>query len=263
MNLEENQTFKYEDKSKNIFSKINFVNCLTLKEIQQLNEKYKELGLFIKQVRVDNFGNEKSKDDDLVLKKYTSKKRLLKTRSKMTLDQLYFKYFCIAPFSEKSKCLRSFDKILDDDELMDKIELEEIKNNLEDIHQDYEQLEPKRCKINSLEFKKDIIKYIPKFNRYLNENQYKEIYNKMKDKCLLEIADHSKIDDLSEWSVPLLKEFKAEIEIAAISNILEKKIVNEKKEEKEEDKNKNNEEEKEKFEKEKLDDSNSFSSVSF
>jgi len=43
MNLEENQIFKYEDKSKNIFSKINFVNCLTLKEIQQLNEKYKEL----------------------------------------------------------------------------------------------------------------------------------------------------------------------------------------------------------------------------
>jgi len=171
----------------------------------------------------------------------------------MTLEQLYFKYFCIAPSSEKSKCLRSFDKILDDDELMDKIDLEEIKNNLEDIHQDYEQLEPKRCKIKSLEFKKDIFKYIPKFNSYLNEKQYKEIYYKMKEKCLLEI------DDLSEWSVPLLKEFKAEIEIAAISNILEKKIGKEKKEE-EEDKIKK--EEKQKFEKEDQDDDSSFSSKS-
>ena len=81
----------------------------------------------------------------------------------------------------------------------------------------------------------------------------------MKEKCLLEIADHSKIDDLSEWSVPLLKEFKAEIEIAAISNILEKKIGKEKKEE-EEDKIKK--EEKQKFEKEDQDDDSSFSSKS-
>ena len=258
MNNEESQSFKYEDKTKNIFSKINLVNSLTLKEIQQLNEKYKELGLFIKQVRVDNFGKEKSKDDS-VEKKYSSKKRLLKTRSKMTLEQLYFKYFCIDPFSEKSKCLRSFDKKFDDDEHMDKDELEEVKNNLEDIHQDYQQLEPKRCKINSLEFKDKIINYIRKFNFYLNENQYTEIYNKMKDKCLLEIGDHSLIDDLSEWSVPLLKEFKAEIEIAAISNILKNKIGKEKKEE---DKSKSNEKEKQKFEKEEQDDSSSSSSKS-
>ena len=258
MNLEENQPFKYEDKTKNIFSKINLVNSLTLKEIQQLNEKYKELGLFIKQVRVDNFGKEKS-DDDLVLKKYSSKKRLLKTHSKMTLEQLYYKYYCIAPSSEKSKCLRSFDKEIDDNEFMDKIELEEIKNNLEDIHQDYQQLFPKRCNINKLEFKKDIVKYMQKFNVYLNENQYKEIYNKMKNKCLQDITDLSRIDDLSLWSVPLLKEFKAEIEIAAISNILDKNIGKEKKEE---DKNKDNKEEKQKFEKEEKDDSSSSSSES-
>ena len=49
--------FLFEDSSKNIFSKINLVNNLNLKEIQKLNEKYKELGLFIKQVRVDNLGN--------------------------------------------------------------------------------------------------------------------------------------------------------------------------------------------------------------
>ena len=98
-----------------------------------------------------------------------------------------------------------------------------------------------------------------KFNVYLNENQYKEIYNKMKNKCLQDITDLSRIDDLSLWSVPLLKEFKAEIEIAAISNILDKKIGKEKKEE---DKNKGNKEEKQKFEKEEKDDSSSSSSES-
>ena len=177
----------------------------------------------------------------------------------MTLEQLYYKYYCIAPSSEKSKCLRSFDKEIDDNEFMDKIEKEEIKNNLEDIHQDYQQLFPKRCNINKLEFKKDIVKYMQKFNVYLNENQYKEIYNKMKNKCLQDITDLSRIDDLSLWSVPLLKEFKAEIEIAAISNILDKKIGKEKKEE---DKNKGNKEEKQKFEKEEKDDSSSSSSES-
>ncbi len=176
----------------------------------------------------------------------------------MTLEQLYFKYYCIAPFSEKSKCLRSFDKEIDDNELMDKNELKEIKNNLEDIYQDYQKLETKRCKIDKLEFKKDIIRYIQRFNSYLNENQYTQIYNKMKEKCLLEI-DYSKIDDLSEWSVPLLKELKAEILIAAISNILDEKIGKEKKEE---DKNKGNEEEKQKFEKEEKDDSSSSSNES-
>ena len=80
----------------------------------------------------------------------------------------------------------------------------------------------------------------------------------MKEKCLLEI-DYSKIDDLSEWSVPLLKELKAEIEITAISNILDEKIGKEKKEE---DKNKGNEEEKQKFEKEEKDDSSSSSNES-
>ena len=75
MNFEDNLGFKYQDKSEYIFSKIELVNNLTLKEIEKLNEKYREIGLFIKQVRVDNYGEEKS-PDELILQNYVSKKRL-------------------------------------------------------------------------------------------------------------------------------------------------------------------------------------------
>ena len=58
-----------------------------------------------------------------------------------------------------------------------------------------------------------------KFNKYLEEQQYNEIYEKMlkKSQLFLELNDS---DNLSKWPVSLLKEFKAEIEIVAISNIL-------------------------------------------
>ena len=72
MKFDKKEGFLFDEPSKNIFSKINLVNNLNLKEIQKLNEKYKELGLFIKQVRVDNLGNQKS-SDDLISLNYLSK----------------------------------------------------------------------------------------------------------------------------------------------------------------------------------------------
>ena len=240
--------FLFEDSSKNIFSKINLVNNLNLYEIQKLNEKYKELGLFIKQVRVDNFGNQKS-SDDLISLNYLSKKRLLKRHSKMTVQQLYNKYYCIDPFSKKFNNFIAFNNEIEDDQILDNIDLLELKLNLEEIHQDYQKLESKRCKINKEEFKKLIINYIVKFNKYLEEEQYNEIYEKMSEKSSL-VVELNDLDNLSKWPVSLLKEFKAEIEIVAISNILnfkckklkykqnkneQKKVENEKSKNKEED----------------------------
>ena len=69
MKLKEKSEFSYEEPSNNILSKINLVNKITLAGINKLNEKYRELNLFIKQVRVDKYGNEKSKDD-LIVKNY-------------------------------------------------------------------------------------------------------------------------------------------------------------------------------------------------
>ena len=246
MKFEEKPIFIYEDTSKNIFSKIMLVNNLTLKDIQKLNEKYQELGLFIKQVRVDNFGNQKSKNDE-INKNFISKKRILKRHSKMTLEQLYNKYFCYDPFQNKRENLRLFSNELGSEELCDIIELKEIIRNIQDLHQDYEKLKTKRCFINKMKFKEKIIMYIQKFNKYLNSEIYPKIYSQMREKALLFI-EPNKVDDLSEWTVPLLKEFKAEMEIAAISNIIKNKIGKSNDEKKEDNKPKEKEE-KQKIEK--------------
>ena len=222
MKLNEKSEFIFKQHSNNILSKIDLVNNITLNDIQKLNEKYRELNLFIKQVRVDKYGNEKSRDD-LVVKNYISKKRLLKRHSKMTLEQLYFKYYCYDSFSEKSKSSRHLIDVNEQDELCNKDELKELKKSLEEIHQDYQKLELKKCRIKKEEFKEKIIRYIRKYNYYLTENQYTDLYNKMKEKAQL-YMDPSKVDDLSLWTIPILKEFKAEISILAISNILNKKL---------------------------------------
>ena len=237
--------FLFEDSSKNIFSKINLVNNLNLYEIQKLNEKYKELGLFIKQVRVDNLGNQKS-SDDLISLNYLSKKRLLKRHSKMTVQQLYNKYYCIDPFSKKFNNFITFNNEIEDDQILDNIDLLELKLNLEEIHQYYQKKKKKRCKINKEEFKKLIINYIVKFNEYLEEEQYNEIYEKMSEKSSL-VVELNDLDNLSKWPVSLLKEFKAEIEILAIKNNLNKNLgkdiyENEKSKSEKEDKEKDEEE---------------------
>ena len=258
MKLNEKNEFIYEKHSNNILSKIDLVNNITLNDIQKLNEKYRELNLFIKQVRVDKYGNEKS-PNDLIARNYISKKRLLKRHSKMTLEELYFKYYCYDydSFSKKSKTLRNSKNINERDELCNKDDLKELKKNLEEIHQDYQKLELKKCRIKKDDFKKAIIKYIIKYNNYITENQYKELYNKMKEKSLLYV-NISNIDDLSQWTIPILKEFKAEISLLALSNIINKKLGNDIKEE---DKNNLKKEEKKKSEDENESD-NSYSSYS-
>ena len=258
MKLNEKNEFIYEKHSNNILSKIDLVNNITLNDIQKLNEKYRELNLFIKQVRVDKYGNEKS-PDDLIAKNYISKKRLLKRHSKMTLEELYFKYYCYDSFSQKSRNLRNSKNIneQDQDELCNKDDLEELKKNLEEIHQDYQKLALKKCRIKKEDFKKTIIKYIQKYNKYITENQYEELYNKMKEESMLYV-NFSKIDDLSQWTIPILKEFKAEISLLALSNIINKKLGNDIKEE---DKNNLKKEEKKKSEDENESD-NSYSSYS-
>ena len=257
MKIEQNSDFKFEETTNKLFSKIDIVNNLTLKEIQFLNEKYKEFGLFIKQVRVDKFGNEKSKED-LITNNYLTKKRLLKRHSTMTLEQLYFKYFCYDSFSNKPKYLRS-SKNENGEQYCNIDDLKELKQNLEDIHKDYEKLELKKCRIKKKEFNDIISSYMIKFNKYLTTKQYKDLYIKMKGKVSL-YKDLSKVDDyINSWPIPILKEFKAEIEMLAISNILNKKIgidINE------EEKNNSENNKKNKIKEEKISDNSIDSDIS-
>ena len=242
MLLEEKSEFKFEDLSKNLFSNINLVNNLTLKEIQKLNEKYKELGLYIKQVRVDKYANEKS-PNDIIQKNYLSKKRILKRHSKMTVEQLYYKYFCYDSFSkrEKNNKNKNIDSSFEDYQYFNIEDLKDLRAQLKEAHDDFNNLIIKKCKIKKPEFKNIIINYIQKYNVYLESNQYLDIYNKWREKAmLLPGINLNNIDDLSEWSIPLLKEFKAEIEINAITNIINKKIKEEEGDESEEKEKENN-----------------------
>ena len=52
----------------------------------------------------------------------------------MTLEELYYKYYCFDSFSEKQKNLRNSSKIKDPESPCDKDDLMEIKQNLEEIH---------------------------------------------------------------------------------------------------------------------------------
>ena len=102
------------------------------------------------------------------------------------------------------------------------------------------------------------MKYIQGFNKYLTPRQYTDIYDKFREKSM-SYVELNKIDDLYEWPIPLLKEFKAEIEIMAIKNNLNKNLgkdiyENEKSKSEKEDKEKDEEENEE---------SNSNSSDSF
>ena len=158
--------FKYIDYSNNLFAKIQIVNALTKSEIGKLNEKYRELGLFIRQVKVDEFGNEISKSelvssDNNVLNK--KRKRVLKI-STMTLEEFYNKYY--DNNNKKNKKIND-NKSISNDSIDDyKCSLEELKDlnkNLKETFNDCQNIAMKKCKIEEKDYADKIIYYIKKF----------------------------------------------------------------------------------------------------
>ena len=105
MKKKEMKDFKLSDFSNNLFTKITLVNTLDLKEIELLNEKYHELGLYIKQVRVDKYGNEKSPNELLYEDNDDLNSNLLKRKrhSKLSLQEFFNKYENYDLFEEKEK----------------------------------------------------------------------------------------------------------------------------------------------------------------
>ena len=271
--------FKYIDYSNNLFTKFQYVNALTESEFSKLNEKYRELGLFIKQVKVDEYGNEINKEeiisDNNVLKQ--KRKRLIK-KSKMTLEEFYKKYYDNnhSNNNKKSKKINenrkdanksiSSKSIENNKNVNDKCnieELEDLNNNLKETYNDCQNIEIKKCKIEEKEFKEKIIDYIKRFSKYISEKQYSDLFNKWKNKNLEKKGyNYIEQNDLNDWTIPVLKAFKSEIILVASSNILNKKIgknnnqqdffINEEREEEE-----NEEREEEKNEEESESDSSS------
>ena len=236
--------FKYIDYSNNIFTKIQLVNALTQKEINILNENYKKLGLFIQQVKVDNFGNQISPNEFLLENNYLNKKRRLKKKSRMTLEEFYEKYY----INDKKKYLNSSNKSINkssniknnnEDKLCKKEDLISWHNNLYSIYQDCQNIDFKKCKIDDEKYKINIIKFIKRYKKYITEKQYNNLFNKWGNKNMfIKGCNPSDCSDLSSWKIPILKGFKSELSLYATLNTIRKKIGKENNsEDNEEDKN--------------------------
>ena len=224
--------FKYKDCSNNIFSKIQLVNALTQKEIYLLNEKYIELGLFIRQVQVDNFGNE------LFPNKLFSE-RIFLSKKRQTLQEFYDEYYLKYKkrknngqnirnnLQNNSYDISSEERNLENN-LLDE-ELQNLSNQIKGVYNDCQHINIKKCKINDDNFKRKIIEYIKEFSKFLTKNQYNNLFQKWKIKNyeIKEFNINSDINDLSQWRIPILKGFKSEIILFALPNILDKKASTE------------------------------------
>ena len=237
MKINLKQNFKYIDYSNNIFTKITLVNALTQKEFDILNEKYKELGLFIRQVQVDSFGNEIFPNENENI--FLNKKRRLK-KSRMTIKEFYEKYY----FNDKKRkhkkskikknkenknsSLDSFEKENSEKEdgFYEKTELKKLNENLKDLYRACQNINIKNTKINDENYKKSIINYIIKFSKYLSNKQYEELFSKYKNEnySIIGFNLSDDVNNLNNWKLPILRAFKSEMMLIASTNLLGKQI---------------------------------------
>jgi len=213
----------FADKSENLVSKMEFVNALTHREITTLNSKYLDLGLYIKQVIVDYYGNEINENKSFNL---LGKKR--ERKSFNYLNDFLQKYYGDDDLSSISKSTINTHKKrkISDIEVNKKCsvkEISELRNNLNSIKEDCQKIEYKNCKIEADEFKSKIIDYILKIKKYLSKEQYSFLFNKWKNEYSklkgVDIINFEKINNILNWKIPILKAFKSEMILYAMCNI--------------------------------------------
>jgi hypothetical protein len=221
--MENQSDVLFADKSENLISKIEFVNALTHKEITTLNSKYLDLGLYIKQVIVDYYGNEINENKSFNL---LGKKRERKTFN--YLNDFLQKYYGEDDLSSISKSTINTHKKrkISDIEANKKCstgEISELRNNLNSIKEDCQKIEYKNCKIEADEFKSKIIDYILKIKKYLSKEQYSFLFNKWKNEYSkikgVNIINFEKINNILNWKIPILKAFKSEMILYAMCNV--------------------------------------------
>ena len=220
----------FANKSKKLLSKIAFVNALTPKEISTLNSRYMKLGLHIKQVVVDSYGNEKNKKESSLL----SKKR--KRKQYNSLNKFLYNYYGKEELPSTTKKFKTYNKkYLSDKENNNnysKEDLSELSQALNSIKKDLKTIEYKNCTIETDEFKLIIVDYISKFKKYISKEQYSFLIKKWKIELStikgIDFLDFNKFDDFMNWKVSILKSLKSEITLYALCNICEN-IINEKK----------------------------------
>lgn len=216
----------FADKTHKIFSKIEFVNALTEKEMKNLNKKYLCLGLNIKQVVVDTYGNEKNKKESS-LTDLLGKKRD-RTHFNSLRDFLYKYYGEEDSVSIKRKAKKNKNKKRklsgnDSTKKLSHEELSELKNGLNAIKEDCKKIEYKICLIEDDEFKSKIINYILQYKKYISKEQYSLLYDKWKNELSkikgVDLFNSNAMNNLYNWKISILKSFKSEIALYAICRI--------------------------------------------
>ena len=212
----------FEKKQLSIYSKIKVVNALTDKMIDKLNSKYSSKGLQMKQIIVDKYGKE-------ITKPLSSKRLLGKKRDRMEYDSLanfLYSYYGKEQFIllnqtwEKEKKILNFDK---EDAKCTRKCLSHLKDSLNTIKVDCENMDNKNLKIETDEYKIAVLKYIAKFKNYITNEQYTYLQSKWKNEMLkvrgTDLFNYDKINDIRNWRVSILKCFKSEIILYGLCNI--------------------------------------------
>ena len=222
----------FADKTHKIFSKIEFVNALTQKEMSHLNKKYLYLGLNIKQVVVDNYGNEKTKkessfSDLLGKKRYRNNFNSLK-------DFLY-KYYGKDDSISVKKIKKNKSRKLSGNDSTKKIsqeELYELKNGLYSIKEDCKRIDYKICLTEDNDLKSKIIHYILQFRKYISNEQYSILFDKWKNELSkikgVNLFNSDENNNLFNWKISILKSFKSEIILYSMCNICDHLLNGEK-----------------------------------
>jgi hypothetical protein len=222
----------FADKTHKIFSKIEFVNALTQKEMSHLNKKYLYLGLNIKQVVVDNYGNEKNKkkssfSDLLSKKRYRNHFNSLK-------DFLY-KYYGKEDSLSVKKIKKNKSRKLSGNDSTKKIsqeELFELKNGLYSIKEDCKRIDYKICLTEDNDLKSKIIHYILQFRKYISNEQYSFLFDKWKNELSkikgVNLFNSDENNNLFNWKISILKSFKSEIILYSMCNICDHLLNGEK-----------------------------------
>ena len=227
--MEQKSNLLFPNKSQKLFTKIEFVNALTQKEISILNSKYMSLGLYIKQVVVDNFGNEIDK------KKSEFKDLLGKKRNRKifnSLNDFLNKYYRDDELLSLNNHFKKYKKYnLSENESHKKYsneELLELLNSLNAIKEDCKKIEYRNCAIETNEFKSKIIDYILKFKKYISKEQYSLLFNKWRNELSkikgVDLFDFNTNNNLLNWKVSILKAFKSELALYGISNLCKNSI---------------------------------------
>lgn len=214
-----------KDSRNKLFTKMSLVNSYTKKEIERLNQKYLDLGLYIELVPVDKYGKEICSSEESESLSGRPKRKMRKAA--MGLKAFFSKYSHEIKEEKKSK-YSTKDKNKKPKELLKRNEPCDIedyikfRDALTNAINDSEQIPHKECRMENDEFKGIVINFIYEYKQFLTNQEYQTLLAKWKNKHSqtknVDPSRISELNDLRNWKLSLLKAFKSEIILFAAKN---------------------------------------------